>query len=115
MSDPGYSRPSTVRFWFRATAVVLLALAAYAVVAGLDGPRWLLVAGLVLAVVAGWLVVAGFARSARTRGVPTPGEREPLASTHAADEPTGGPYCPACGKRNHADATRCASCGSALT
>ena len=72
--EPGYSRQSSIRFVFRVTAVVVLALAAYFLFVGLAdffsadeaAPTkfWMLFVGLPLLAVGGWLAMAGFGGAA---------------------------------------------------
>ncbi len=135
-SEPGYSRQSSMRFMFRVAAVVVLGLALYFMVVGLadfftsdDEPQkfWMLFVGIPLLAVGGWLAMAGFggaaARYAAGEGAPV--ARDSLdyltaarawrpRPTHPAAEPTGGPYCRACGTRNDATASFCDSCGKSL-
>jgi hypothetical protein len=128
VSDPGYSRQSTIRFFFRVAAVVVLALAAYFLfvggrdfftAAGEPTKFWMLFAGIPLLAVGGWCAMAGWggaaARYAVGEGVPVARDAlDQLADTHPADEPTGGPYCRECGTRNDSRARFCDSCGVAL-
>ncbi|RYP85014.1 zinc ribbon domain-containing protein [Nocardioides guangzhouensis] len=137
MSDPGYSRQSTIRFYFRVAAVVVLVLAAYflfvgfrdVVTAGSEPTRfWMLFVGLPLLAVGGWLAMAGWggAMARYTAGEGLPVARDSLdylssgeglgnlGRTHAVAEPTGGPYCRQCGTRNDAEARFCDSCGASL-
>ena len=72
--EPGYSRQSSIRFVFRVTSVVVLALAAYFLWVGLadffagddDGQTkfWMVFVGLPLLAVGGWLAMAGFGGAA---------------------------------------------------
>ena len=136
-SEPGYSRQSSMRFVFRVAAVVVLVLALYFVVVGFadlltsdDEPQkfWMLFVGIPLLAVGGWLAMAGFGGAAARYAV---GEGAPVARdsldylsrgqglanvgrTHPDADPTGGPYCRACGTRNDATASFCDSCGKSL-
>ena len=128
MSDPGYSRQSTIRFFFRVAAVVVLALAAYFLFVGFRDfltteteptKFWMLFVGLPLLAVGGWLAMAGWggAMARYTAGEGMPVARDSLdylTRTHPAAEPTGGPYCRRCGTRNDAEARFCDSCGTSL-
>ena len=142
-SEPGYSRQSSIRFMFRVAAVGVLVLAGYFLYVGLadffaadDEPPqkfWMLFVGLPLVAVGLWLAGAGFggavARYAAGEAAPvardtfehitggqgTGGQgTDNLGRTHPSDEPTGGPYCRACGTRNDATASFCDSCGKSL-
>ena len=128
-SEPGYSRQSSIRFMFRVAAVGVLVLAGYFLYVGLadffaadDEPPqkfWMLFVGLPLVAVGLWLAGAGFGGAAAryAAGEAAPVARESLdylTRTHPADEPTGGPYCRACGTRNDATASFCDSCGKSL-
>ena len=128
-SEPGYSRQSSIRFMFRVAAVGVLVLAAYFLFVGLadffaadDEPPqkfWMLFVGLPLVAVGLWLAGAGFGGAAAryAAGEAAPVARESLdylTRNHPADEPTGGPYCRACGTRNDATASFCDSCGKSL-
>ncbi|MET1059611.1 MAG: zinc ribbon domain-containing protein [Nocardioides sp.] len=136
-SEPGYSRQSSIRFMFRVSAVVVLGLAAYLMVVGLadfftadSEPEkfWMLFVAIPMLAVGGWLSMAGFggaaARYAVGEGAPvaresldylTRGEGlDSLGRRHPDAEPTGGPYCRACGTRNDAAAAFCDSCGKSL-
>ena len=127
-SEPGYSRQSSMRFMFRVAAVVVLGLALYFVVVGFSDlvtsdeetqRFWMLFVGIPLLAVGGWLAMAGFGGAAARYAV---GEAAPVARdsldfltrSHPAAEPTGGPYCRACGTRNDATASFCDSCGKSL-
>ena len=132
--EPGYSRQSSIRFVFRVTAVVVLALAAYFLFVGLAdffsadeaAPTkfWMLFVGLPLLAVGGWLAMAGFggaaARYAAGEGAPvTRDSLDYLArgqglANLGRTELTGGPYCRSCGTRNDARASYCDSCGKPL-
>ena len=129
--DPGYSRQSSIRFVFRVTAVVVLALAAYFLVVGLAdffsadeaAPTrfWMLFVGLPLLAVGGWLAMAGFGGAAArdVAGEGAPVTRDSLdyltRGQGLADlGRTGGPYCRSCGTRNDATASYCDSCGKPL-
>ena len=82
--EPGYSRQSSIRFVFRVTSLVVLALAAYFLFVGLadffaadeEAPTkfWMVFVGLPLLAVGGWLAMAGFggaaARYAAGEGAP---------------------------------------------
>ena len=111
MSDPGYSRQSTIRFFFRVAAVVVLALAAY-----------FLFVGLPLLAVGGWLAMAGWggamARYSAGEGMPVARDSIDYLTRgkglRPAAEPTGGPYCRQCGTRNDSEARFCDSCGASL-
>ena len=127
-SEPGYSRQSSMRFMFRVAAVVVLGLALYFVVVGFsdfvtsdEEPQkfWMLFVGIPMLAVGGWLAMAGFGGAAAryVAGEAAPVARESLdylTRNHPADEPTGGPYCRACGTRNDATASFCDSCGKSL-
>ena len=136
-AEPGYSRQSSIRFMFRVAAVGVLVLAGYFLYVGLtdffaadDEPPqefWMLFVGLPLVAVGLWLAMAGFggaaARYIAGEGAPvardtvehlTGGQGGNLGRTHPDDEPTGGPYCRACGTRNDAEASYCDSCGKSL-
>ena len=127
-SEPGYSRQSSMRFMFRVAAVVVLGLALYFVVVGFSDfvtsdnePQkfWMLFVGIPLLAVGSWLAMAGFggaaARYAVGEGVPVARDSlDYLTRNHPAAEPTGGPYCRACGTRNDATASFCDSCGKSL-
>ena len=135
-SEPGYSRQSSIRFMFRVAAVGVLILAAYFLYVGLtdffaadDEPPqkfWMLFVGLPLVAVGLWLAGAGFggavaryaageaARGARHLEHITAARAGNLGRAHPAGEPTGGPYCRACGTRNDAEASYCDSCGKSL-
>jgi hypothetical protein len=88
----------------------------------------MLFVGIPMLSVGGWLAMAGFGGAAARYAV---GEGAPVARdaldhltrgqglgdlgrTHPAAEPTGGPYCRACGTRNDAAASFCDSCGKSL-
>ena len=112
-SEPGYSRQSSIRFMFRVAAVGVLLLAA---TAGAAARAW---TGGVAASVGLWLAGAGFggaaARYAAGEGAPVARDSlDYLTRTHRDTEPTGGPYCRACGTRNDAAASFCDSCGKSL-
>ena len=72
--EPGYSRQSSIRFVFRVTSVVVLALAAYFLFVGQSdffsadetAPTkfWMLFVGLPLLAAGGWLAMAGFGGAA---------------------------------------------------
>ncbi len=128
-SEPGYSRQSSIRFMFRIAAVGVLILAGYFLYVGLadffaadDEPPqkfWMLFVGLPLVAVGLWLAGAGFggaaARYAVGEGAPVARDSlDYLTRTHPEAEPTGGPYCRACGTRNDAAASFCDSCGKSL-
>jgi len=126
-AQPGYSRQSSMRFVFRVAAVVVLGLALYFLAVGLtdfvtsDEPEkfWMLLVGIPVLAVGGWLAMAGFggavARYAAGEGAPVARDSlEYLTRTHPDAEPTGGPYCRACGTRNDAAASFCDSCGKSL-
>jgi hypothetical protein len=128
-SEPGYSRQSSIRFMFRVAAVGVLLLAGYFLYVGLadffaadDEPPqkfWMLFVGLPLVAVGLWLAGAGFggaaARYAAGEGAPVARDSlDYLTRTHRDTEPTGGPYCRACGTRNDAAASFCDSCGKSL-
>ena len=128
-SEPGYSRQSSIRFMFRIAAIGVLTLAGYFLYVGLadffaadDEPPqkfWMLFVGLPLVAVGLWLAGAGFggaaARYAAGEGAPVARDSlDYLTRTHPDAEPTGGPYCRACGTRNDAAASFCDSCGKSL-
>ena len=136
-SEPGYSRQSSMRFTFRVAAVVVLGLALYFMAVALadlftaeSEPQkfWMLFVGIPMLAVGGWLGMAGFggaaARYVVGEGAPvardsldylTRGQGlDSLGRTHPDAEPTGGPYCRACGTRNDAAASFCDSCGKSL-
>ena len=127
-SEPGYSRQSSMRFMFRVAAVVVLGLALYFVVVGFrdlltsdDEPQkfWMLFVGIPMLAVGGWLAMAGFggaaARYVAGEGAPVARDSlDYLTRTHRDTEPTGGPYCRACGTRNDAAASFCDSCGKSI-
>ena len=136
-SEPGYSRQSSMRFMFRVAAVVVLGLALYFMVVGLadfftsdSEPEkfWMLFVGIPMLAVGGWLAMAGFggaaARYVAGEGAPVARDSleylgggqglADLGRTHPDAEPTGGPYCRACGTRNDATASFCDSCGKSL-
>ena len=131
MSDPGYSRQSTIRFFFRVAAVVVLALAAYFLFVGAkdlfttqsEPTRfWMLFVGLPLLAVGGWLAMAGWggalARYSAGEGMPVARDSIDYLTRgeglRPAAEPTGGPYCRQCGTRNDSEARFCDSCGASL-
>ena len=128
-AQPGYSRQSSIRFMFRVAAVGVLILAGSFLYVGLTDffaadaePQkfWMLFVGLPLVAVGLWLAMAGFggaaARYAAGEGAPV--ARDSLdyltRGQGRSDEPTGGPYCRACGTRNDAAASFCDSCGKSL-
>jgi len=127
-SEPGYSRQSSMRFVFRVAAVVVLGLAFYFMAVGLSDifttvgepqKSWMLFVGVPMLAVGGWLAMAGFggavARYAAGEGAPVARDSPAyLTRTHPDAEPTGGPYCRACGTRNDATASFCDSCGKSL-
>ena len=128
-SEPGYSRQSSIRFMFRVAAIGVLVLAGYFLYVGLadffaaddDPPQkfWMLFVGLPLVAVGLWLAGAGFGGAAAryAAGETAPVARDSLdylTRNHPAAEPTGGPYCRACGTRNDATASFCDSCGKSL-
>ena len=127
-SEPGYSRQSSMRFVFRVAAVVVLGLALYFVVVGFsdfvtsdDEPQkfWMLFVGIPMMAVGGWLAMAGFggaaARYVAGEGAPVARDSlDYLTRRQPVPEPTGGPYCRACGTRNDAAASFCDSCGTSL-
>ena len=83
-AQPGYSRQSSMRFVFRVAAVVVLGLALYFLAVGLtdfvtsDEPEkfWMLLVGIPVLAVGGWLAMAGFggavARYAAGEGARSP-------------------------------------------
>ena len=79
----------------------------------------MLFVGIPMLAVGGWLAMAGFggaaARYVAGEGAPVARDSlDYLTRRHPAAEPTGGPYCRACGTRNDAAASFCDSCGTSL-